>query len=133
MVELLTEAFADVGLELNAEKSKIITNVPTSFSYLDIDGNFVEMIETGSHHKYLGRYLSGESTFRENTEINHRIQCAWYRFGQLNNILCNRSVSIQLRLKLFDAVVTPTILFGLAVLPLSSVSRKITSRSKKNA
>ena len=39
MVELLTEVFLEVGLELNADKSKIITNVPTSFSYLDIDGN----------------------------------------------------------------------------------------------
>ena len=37
MVELLIEAFGDVGLELNAAKSKNLTNVPTSFSYLDID------------------------------------------------------------------------------------------------
>ena len=28
---------------VKAENSKIITNVPTSFSYFDIDGNFVEM------------------------------------------------------------------------------------------
>ena len=122
MVQLLVEAFADVGLDLNVAKSKILTNVPTSYSYLDIDENFVEIIEAGSHHKYLGRYLAGESTFREQTEVNHRIQCAWYKFGQMKNILCNHHISIQLRLKLFDAVVTPTILFGLAVLPLSSAS-----------
>ena len=34
MVELLIEAFADVGLELNAEQSKIITNAPTFVSYV---------------------------------------------------------------------------------------------------
>ena len=89
---------------------------------MDIDENFVEIIEAGSHHKYLGRYLSGESTFREQTEVNHRIQCAWYKFGQLKNTLCNSHISIKLRLKLFDAVVTPTILFGLAVLPLGAAS-----------
>ena len=35
-------------------------------------------------------------------------------------ILMNGKVSIQLRLRLFDAVVTPTILYGLAILPLST-------------
>ena len=118
MVELLTKAFAEVGLELNAAKSKILTNVETAYSYVDIDENFVEIIEAGSHHKYLGRYLSGESMFREQTEVNQRIQCAWYKFGTLKHTLCNRHISVNLRVKLFDAVVTPTILFGLAALPL---------------
>lgn len=35
-------------------------------------------------------------------------------------MLTNRKVSIQLRLKLFDTVVSPTILYGLATLPLSA-------------
>ena len=48
--------------------------------------------------------------------------CGWYAFGRHSAILCNRNVSVKLRLRLFDAVVTPTILFGLAVLPLSQVS-----------
>ena len=65
MVELFTEAFGGVGLELNAAKSKILTNVPTSYSCLDIDENFVEIIAAGVYHKYLGRYLAGESIFRE--------------------------------------------------------------------
>ena len=52
MVELLIEAFVEVGLELKAAKSKILTNVP--ISYFDIDENFVEIITTRSHRKYLG-------------------------------------------------------------------------------
>ena len=41
-------------------------------------------------------------------------------------------ISIQLRLRLFDAVITPTILYGLAVLPMSSSSlRKIQVVEKK--
>ena len=122
MTELLIEAFGDVGLELNATKSKILTNVPTSYSYLGINENVVEIVEEGSYHKYLGRYLAGESLFRGSIEINYRIKCAWYKFGQLENTLCNRHISICLRLKLFNAVVIPTILFGVAILPLSSAS-----------
>jgi len=52
--------------------------------------------------------------------------------GLLKNTLCNRHISSNLRLKLFDAVVTPTILFGLAVLPLSTASlRKIEATQRK--
>ena len=124
MVELLVEAFRTVGLELNAAKSKILTNAPIDHSYVDVTENFVEIIDAGSYHKYLGRHISGEFIFREMTEINHRIQVAWYRFGHHKQVLCNRNIGIHLRLKLFDAVITPTILYGLATLPLSSVSLK---------
>ena len=122
MVELLIEAFGKVGLELNTAKSKILTNDSIEYSYLDIAENLVEVVEPDSHHKYLGRYLSGEYIFRERVEINHRIQCVWMKFGQHRKTLCNQNVSIHLRLKLFDAVVTPTLIFGLAVLPLSTTS-----------
>ena len=126
MIELLIEAFGKVGLELNAAKSKILTNEALAYSYVDVGENLVEIIEAKSHHKYLGRYLPGECALRETTEVNHRIQCAWFKFGQHTNILCNRKVSIQLRLKFFDAIVSSTILFGLGALPLSSTSlRKI--------
>jgi hypothetical protein len=122
MTELLVEAFGNVGLELNAAKSKVLTNDNITFSFLDIADNLVSVIEAGAHHKYLGRYLSGEFVFREVTEINHRIQCAWHKFGLNSSILCNRDIAIHLRLKLFDAIITPTILFGIAILPLSAAS-----------
>ena len=87
----------------------------------------VEVIDAQCSHKYLGRYLSGECGFREITEVNHRIQCAWYKFSQHKQTLCNQQISIKLGLKLFDAITTPSILFGVATLPLSSKSlQKIT-------
>ena len=132
MVELLVEAFGTVGLELNASKSKIWTNDDIEYHFLDIAESMVEIVQPQLSHKYLGRYLPGEFTLRENVEINHRIQCGWYAFGRHSAILCNRNVSVKLRLKLFDAVVTPTILFGLAILPLSQASlKKIETAQRK--
>lgn len=122
MVTLLVEAFDKVGLELNASKSKILTNANIEYQFLDIADSMVEIVQAEASHKYLGTYLSGEFVFRENVEINHRIKCAWFAFGRHSHVLCNRNVSIKLRLKLFDSVVTPTILFGLAILPLSQMS-----------
>ena len=44
---------------------------------------------------------------------------AWYKFQRHRKVPTNKHVSIKLRLKLFDAVVTPTILYGLRTLPLT--------------
>lgn len=91
MVVILIQEFAIVGLELNASKTKIITNACPDFDFVDIGGEMVEIIQDYSHHKYLGRYLSGETAFREGIEVNHRIQCAWFKFGQHRDTLCNKT------------------------------------------
>ena len=64
-ITLLVEAFENVGLERNATKSKILTNAPVDYSYVDVGDNLVEILEASSHHKYLGRHLSGECMFRK--------------------------------------------------------------------
>ena len=122
MVELLVASFKHVGLELNASKSKIITNDNINFDFMDIADHMVEIIQASSSHKYLGRYLSGEFAYRETTEVHHRIKCAWYKFSHHSSALCNKNICIKLRLKYFDAIITPTILFGLVALPLTQTS-----------
>ena len=122
MVELLVVSFGNVGLELNASKSKILTNDNIYFDFMDIAEHMVEIIQASSSHKYLGRYLSGEFAFRETTEVHHRIKCAWFKFSHHSSTLCNKNICIKLRLKYFDAVITPTILFGLVALPLNQSS-----------
>ena len=70
-------------------------------------------------HKYLGRNLGGNFLARRNSEFAHRWQVAWNKFHKYKHILLNKHVSLVLRLKLFDAVVSPAMLFGLATLPLT--------------
>ena len=42
------------------------------------------------------------------------------KFSEHRDTLLNRHVSLGLRLKLFDSVITPTIVFGLMTCPLTS-------------
>ena len=79
----------------------------------------VEVLMPDSVHKYLGRHLDGKLFQRHITELNHRIHVAWYKFQLHRKVLTNRHVSIKLRLKLFDAIVTPTVLYGLHTLSLT--------------
>ena len=43
------------------------------------------------------------------------------KFPRHRRVLVNKHVSIKLRMKFFDAVVTPTMLFGIHTLALTAV------------
>ena len=51
-------------------------------------------------------------------EFANRIAAAWAAFMKNKLALCNRHCNLQSRLKAFDAIVTPTALYGMASLTL---------------
>ena len=118
MLVWLMEELLQVGLQLNGTKSKILTTMATHVDFVDIRGEMFEVIDEVSVHKYLGRHLTGDLDDRGPSEAKHRIQAAWHQFHKYQKQLTNKNVSVKLRLKLFDAVVSPCLLFGMAVLPL---------------
>ena len=80
----------------------------------------VEVLGANGKHRFLERYLCGNLDNRVPIEVQHRIQVAWMKFGQHSKTLCNKNISIKLRMRLFDSVVSPSLLFGLAILPLQA-------------
>ena len=121
MVQMIEEELAAAGLHLNVSKTKLLTTdsnerVP---QHVEIGNAWVEVLTGGDTHKYLGRKLSGDVTQRSAVDFAARIQAAWGRFHQHQTVLLNKDVSIALRLKMFDAVVTPAVLFGSVTLPLT--------------
>ena len=79
----------------------------------------VQVIHAETVHKYLGRNLSGNFLARRSSEFAHRLQVAWSKFRKYKHLLLNKHVSLVLLPKLFNAVVSPAMLFGLAPLPLT--------------
>ena len=59
---------------------------------------------------YLGRALNLRAC--QDTEIDHRIRRAWAKFGLYKKELTDKPYSFKDRLQLFNAVVTPTFLYG---------------------
>ena len=90
MTELLVEELSKVGLQLNGTKTKILTTSPVEFDFVDIAGDMVEIVSHSNSHKYLGRYLPGDLLQRSHTEIGHRIQSAWCKFGKYVRVLMNK-------------------------------------------
>ena len=121
MVECLVEELAAVGLSLNVSKTKILTienlNGPM---FLDIGDYIIKFYMGGKIKKYLGKKLFGDLRKRALVGLQHRSQIVWMRFEEHRDTLLNRHVCLRPRLKLFDSVISPTILFSLLTCPLAS-------------
>ena len=57
---------------------------------------------------------------RAQTAVSNRISCAWAKFNLFSKSLINKHIPLKLRLKLFDAIVAPTAVCGLATSPLTA-------------
>ena len=68
--------------------------------------------------KYLGRKLS-IGRLRE-AELQHRIASGWAAFAQYRTELCGKHYSFRDKARLFEAVVTPRVMYGTAALTLTS-------------
>ena len=123
-LDILAEELRRMGLELNAKKSKIFCTDPAVYAseapvYVDAAGGMIEVVRARESHQYLGTSLPGDLRVRGKRNLAHRLKCAWAKFHLFHASLTNKHVNIKLRLRLFDAVVTPSALYGLAPSPLT--------------
>ena len=114
MLQELVDVVGRVGLVMHAGKTKILTNVNNEHrsgqKHILINGQQVDVLPREASTMYLGWALSFEAT--HDTEIHNRINKAWAKFMSLEQELCCKKYSLRSRLKLFDAVITPTILYA---------------------
>ena len=121
-LEIITDMLTDIaneatafGLELHPGKTKILSNVrkrkgQEQHEHAKVGQASIEILKHEDSTKYLGRKLTF-ANYHE-TEIDNRIDNAWRKFHTLKAELCNKYYSLRHRLRLFDAVVTPTVLYG---------------------
>ena len=69
--------------------------------------------------KYLGKKSSGDLRFRSKPAADHRVACAWMKYKAFQHVFENKMVSIFLRLRMFDSVITSTTLFAMETVPLT--------------
>ena len=119
MLESLIQELAVIGLHLNAAKTKIFTTDEDAPDMIEVADSFISVLSDLDSHKYLGRKLPGNLNNRSSVEIAHRIQIAWMKFHQHKDVLIDKNVCIRSRLRFFDAIISPTILFGLGICALT--------------
>ena len=79
-------------------------------STLDIDGKLFHILVETESEGYLGRTLCFYGCHV--VEFKRRISAGWANFRCFKNELIGKDYSLQSRLRLFEAVITTTVLFG---------------------
>lgn len=108
LLEMLQELHTkskEIGLTMNKDKTKVMTNAPEIPIRVD-----TTEIEYTTEYVYLGQLV----TFRQNTkkEINRRTSAAWKAFWSLKSILLEKSINRKLRFEVLESCIFPILLYG---------------------
>ena len=105
MIDELNEKGEEVGLKINIEKTKVMTNgLENSIA---IDGHDVDYV---TEFAYLGQLISFED--RQDKEIGRRTQNAWKAYWKLRKYLISKNIEMRHRRRLFDMCILPVLTYG---------------------
>ena len=114
MLLLVQSEASKCGLESHPEETKIISSTnregrPRS-AHTQIGAMKIEILPRASAVKYLGRQI----TFGDyhELELSNRMRAGWAKFMQNKQELLNKHYSLNDRLRLFESVISPTVLYG---------------------
>ena len=113
MLQDVADAASEVGLELHPDKTNILHNgigYGVGATTAKLRNMKIEILDHRKSATYLGRTL--KPTDMQEEELKNRLSRAWAKFNNHKEILVNDRLPIGLRLKLFSATVTPTLLYG---------------------
>ena len=115
---------AEYGLRINFEKTKILTwdSLSRGISAINIGENAVQVLPETKSEKYLGAKVSFQDA--RGMEFRNRVAAAWGAFHKYKGELCSKSYPLKDRIRLFDAVVTPTMLYACSTWTLTTAMEK---------
>ena len=114
-----------IDFYLNAKKTKMFrcnaSEDNSSLNVVEIDNEFVKVLNDADSHRYLEKLLCTSATERVVTEFRNRKRNLWTDFVKHRLMLLDHNVFLKLRLKYFVASIGPTILFRTQVMRMSKV------------
>ena len=108
------DATEKVGLRIHPDKTKILSNESSMNSdtkrFFKIGDMSIEILAKNESVKYLGQRISFHQ--QETLEIKSRIRASWTTFHKYRQELTSKKYMLKLRLRLFDATVSPTLCYA---------------------
>ena len=103
------------GLKVHSGKTKVLTNAGglrfrSLPEHIEVSAEKYEVLSYESSTKYLGRKVCYKDA--GDKEFDNRIAAAWGAFSKHKQQLTNRQHRLKDRLRLFDAVITSSLLYG---------------------
>lgn len=119
MLKELNNAARRVGLEISKKKTVWMTTCHSVHHNIQLDGTILERVET---FNLLGSTLAADGSTTE--EVRRRSRLGWAAFLADRELYVSRMVPMQLKKKLFDMKVIPTLLYGLEARTLKKNEEK---------
>lgn len=132
MLHDLDVVSSQYGLKIHLGKTKVLTwsALVCGAPYVCLGTDRVAILAEFESERYLGRKLSFACCM--DTEFANRISAGWAAFHKHKAELCNKFYRIQDRARLFEAVVTPAVLYGSATWALTrGQEKKLTTVRRK--
>ena len=135
MVGDLAEEARKAGLELHFGKTKILSNMQvrrgvSAAQHADVLGQPVEVLPFDGSVAYLGREVSFAD--HHDVELQNRLSKAWAKFMVHKEELCSRHYLLHDRLRLFGAVISPSVLYGCGAWAMTTErERKLRTTQRK--
>ena len=107
LFECLDKAFTAYGMEISAEKTKLMTNYASGI-FTEIKVN-VHKLETVASFKYLGSVITDEGS---KPKILSRIAQTTAALTRLKPVWNNRSISVSFKIQLICSLVTSIFLYA---------------------
>ena len=106
----LKKSSETMGLRIHPDETKIHSNQSIINSdtkkELEIEDMKIEILTRNESVKYLGQKISFHH--QEKTEIKNQIRGAWATFRKYRQELTSKNYMLNLRLRLFNAAISPT-------------------------
>ena len=112
MLHHLQASAAKFGLKIHFGKTKVMTwkSLAHSRPSVSVGGESVTILDERASEKYLGRKLAFQSC--QEVEIANRLAAGWAAFTKHKSELCCKHYCLRDRVRLFDATVSPAVLYG---------------------
>lgn len=124
MIKEIVEKSREVGLEINADKTKLMTN--STERNLEVNGTKFEYVK---EFVYLGQIISSEDSMSK--EINKRIACGWKKYWSLKEIMKNKDLGIHIKRKTFNTCILPCMTYGCETWTLTDKHREKLAKTQR--
>ena len=113
LLDKLVENLTTVGLQLNTEKTKVLTTQAQPPLQLQTpNGLIISVLNRESSHKWLGCMLTTAPVQTTTCDVECRLQATARAFNANRWVLCSPKVSLAQKLEYFDRVISPIACFA---------------------
>ncbi|XP_061723667.1 uncharacterized protein LOC133529882 [Cydia pomonella] len=116
MLQDLSNASLQVGLEMNRAKTQVMTNSRNRRS-IDVDGQSIQYVD---EYIYLGQLVSFSN--RQDKEIERRVQNAWKSYWSMKELM-KGNLPLSLKRKLVDMCILPVLTYGAQAWSLTEIQK----------